>query len=66
MGKIKSKVVRKTANALLKEDLKFEKDFEKNKAILGKEMPSKRIRNRLAGLISRLKRQEEKAKLEMQ
>jgi ribosomal protein S17E len=46
--------------------LKFEKDFEKNKAILGKEMPSKRIRNRLAGLISRMKRQEEKAKLQMQ
>jgi len=66
MGKIKSKVVRKTANALLKEDLSFEKDFEKNKAILGKGMPSKRIRNRLAGLISRLKTQEEKAKLEMQ
>ena len=66
MGKIKSKVVRKTADALLKEDLKFEKDFEKNKAILGKEMPSKRIRNRLAGLISRKKRQEEKAKLQMQ
>ncbi len=65
MGKIKSKVVRKTANALVKEDLGFSKDFEKNKAILGREMPSKRIRNRLAGLISRLKRQEEKAKLEM-
>ncbi len=66
MGKIKSKVVRKTANALLKENLDFEKDFEKNKAILGREMPSKRIRNRLAGLISRMKRQEEKAKLELQ
>ena len=66
MGKIKSKVVRKTANALVKEDLKFEKDFEKNKAILGREMPSKRIRNRLAGLISRMKTQEEKAKLELQ
>jgi len=65
MGKIKSKVVRKTANTLVKEDLGFSKDFEKNKAILGREMPSKRIRNRLAGLISRLKRQEEKAKLEM-
>ncbi len=66
MGKIKSKIVRKTANTLVKEDLEFSKDFEKNKVILGKEMPSKRIRNRLAGLISRLKRQEEKAKLEMQ
>lgn len=66
MGKIKSKTVRKTANNLIKEDLEFSKDFEKNKRILGKEMPSKRIRNRLAGLISRLKKQEEKAKLEMQ
>ncbi len=66
MGKIKSKVIRKTANALVKENLKFEKDFEKNKAILGKEMPSKRLRNRIAGLISRMKRQEEKTKLEMQ
>ena len=65
MGKIKSKVVRKTANALLKEDLKFEKDFEKNKAILGREMPSKRIRNRLAGLISRMKTQEEQTKLKL-
>jgi ribosomal protein S17E len=65
MGKIKSKVVRKTANALLKEDLKFEKDFEKNKAILGREMPSKRIRNRLAGLITRMKTQEEQTRLKM-
>ena len=66
MGKIKSKMIRKTANSLVKENLSFEKDFEKNKAILGKEMPSKRLRNRIAGLISRMKRQEEKAKLELQ
>jgi ribosomal protein S17E len=66
MGKIKSKMIRKTANVLTKENLNFEKDFEKNKAILGREMPSKRLRNKLAGLISRMKTQEEKIKLEMQ
>jgi ribosomal protein S17E len=66
MGKIKSKVARKTANALTKENLSFNKDFEKNKAILGREMPSKRLRNRIAGLISRMKTQEEKTRLEMQ
>jgi len=66
MGKIKSKMMRKTANVLTKEDLGFNKDFEKNKAILGRTMPSKRLRNRIAGLISRMKRQEEKAKIEMQ
>jgi len=66
MGKIKSKMMRKTANILLKEDLKFSKDFERNKAILGDTMPSKRLRNRIAGLISRMKRQEEKAKIELE
>jgi ribosomal protein S17E len=66
MGKIKSKMIRKTANALTKENLSFEKDFEKNKAILGREMPSKRLRNKIAGLISRMKTQEEKTKLELQ
>ncbi|MFH1503444.1 MAG: hypothetical protein ABIE36_02195 [Candidatus Diapherotrites archaeon] len=66
MGKIKSKMMRKTANALLKEDLDFNKDFEKNKAILGKTMPSKRLRNRIAGLLTRMKTQEEKAKLELE
>ena len=55
-------MMRKTANVLVKEDLKFDKNFDKNKSILGKTMPSKRLRNRLAGLISRMKRQEEKAK----
>ncbi|MCX6750670.1 MAG: hypothetical protein NTZ83_04390 [Candidatus Pacearchaeota archaeon] len=65
MGKIKSKMIRKAANALTKEDLSFNKDFEKNKSILGRTMPSKRLRNKIAGLISRMKRQEEKAKLEL-
>ena len=66
MGKIKSKMVRRTAGTLLKEDLGFEEDFEKNKKILGNTMPSKKLRNRIAGFISRLKKQEakEKAKLE--
>jgi ribosomal protein S17E len=66
MGKIKSKMMRKTANSLLKENLHFEKDFEKNKAILGSTMPSKRLRNRIAGLISRMKTQEEKIKKELE
>jgi ribosomal protein S17E len=65
MGKIKSKMIRKAANALTKEDLNFEKDFEKNKAILGREMPSKRLRNKIAGLISRMKTQEEKTRIAM-
>ena len=53
-------------NEVTYEEFLMLKIDEKNKRILGKEMPSKRIRNRLAGLISRLKKQEEKAKLETQ
>ncbi len=66
MGKIKSKMMRKTSVTLTKEGLDFSKDFEKNKKILGNTMPSKRLRNRIAGLISRMKRQEEKVKLELE
>ena len=59
MGKIKSKLVKRTTNALLKKDIEFSEDFKKNKKILGKTMPSKKIRNQIAGYISRVKKQEE-------
>lgn len=61
MGKIKSKMVRKTSQILLERGIKFEEDFEKNKKILGSNtMPSKKMRNRIAGFLSRLKKQEAK------
>lgn len=62
MGKIKSKMMRRTSETLLKEDIGFSEDFENNKKILGNTMPSKKLRNRIAGLISRMKRQEAKKK----
>jgi len=55
MGKIKSKLIKRTAGELLRKDIKFTKDFEKNKKILGSTMPSKKIRNQMAGYLSRLK-----------
>jgi len=58
MGKIKSKLVRRTAKILLKEDIGFNEDFENNKRILGRTMPSKKIRNQMAGLIGTIKKQE--------
>jgi len=58
MGKIKSKLIRRTSGTLLKEDIGFSDNFENNKKILGMTMPSKKIRNQMAGLISKLKRQE--------
>jgi len=57
MGRIKSALIKRTARKLIaeKSDL-FESGFDKNKKVLGKSMPSKRLRNKIAGYISRLKR----------
>ena len=60
MGKIKSKLVKRTSHKIIKEDIKFSKDFEENKRILGNTMPSKKLRNQIAGYLSRLKKMEEK------
>lgn len=58
MGKIKSKMMRRTVHDLKKNDIEFTENFEKNKKILGDTMPSKKLRNRIAGLASRLVKQE--------
>jgi len=58
MGKIKSKLVKRTASELTKRGIKFDESFERNKKILGRTMPSKKLRNQLAGYLSRVKRQE--------
>ncbi len=55
MGRIKSTLIKRTAEKLMKEQ-KFSEDFEKNKEILGDTMPSKRMRNIIAGYITRLKK----------
>ena len=60
MGRIKPKLVKRTAKELIKEDLGFTDDFETNKKLLGKTMPSKKIRNKIAGYIARLKKQQKK------
>ena len=68
MGKIKSKQVKRASEDLMKAGIEFSEDFEKNKKILGREMPSKRMRNKMAGYLSRFSRQkkeeEEKLKLD--
>jgi len=66
MGKIKSKLARRTAETLLKEKIGFSESFEKNKKILGSTMPSKKMRNQLAGLLSRLKRQEKENQIKIE
>ena len=58
MGKIKSKLIKRSAKELVKRGIEFSKDFERNKKILGNTMPSKKIRNQIAGYLSRLNRKE--------
>ncbi|PIN92880.1 30S ribosomal protein S17e [Candidatus Pacearchaeota archaeon CG10_big_fil_rev_8_21_14_0_10_31_24] len=57
MGRIKSLLVKKAAKQLLNTDVVFSEKFEKNKKILGNNtMPSKPLRNKIAGYISRLEK----------
>lgn len=62
MGKIKLKLIRRTANALLGKGIGFNDNFEKNKILLGNTMPSKKIRNQIAGLLTQIKKQEKAKK----
>ena len=57
MGKIKSKSIKRSANMLIKKGIKFTDNFEENKRILGNTLlPSKKIRNQMAGFLARLKK----------
>ena len=54
MGRIKSLMVKKAAKQLLHGENSFNDSFDKNKKMLRNLMPSKSIRNKIAGYISRL------------
>ena len=64
MGKIKTKLVKRTAKTLSEKDISFTEDFKRNKKILGSTMPSKKIRNQIAGLLSKIKKSEAKKRTE--
>ena len=57
MGRIKSTLVKRTAKQLLvQSDMSYNEAFDNNKKILGNTMPSKKIRNKIAGYIGHLNR----------
>lgn len=62
MGRIKNALVKRTARSLLKEDSNFTGKFEDNKNFLGSTMPSKRLRNQIAGYITRMNTDKQKKK----
>jgi len=61
MGRIKSKLIKRTGNTLLNEENLFNDNFNINKKVLRNSMPSKKIRNQVAGFITR-KKKESKSK----
>ncbi len=62
MGRIKPAMVKRTSKELLQKDISFSEQFSDNKKILGSTMPSKKVRNKIAGYIARLKRMERASK----
>ena len=48
MGRIKSKLIKRTGRELLEDSDKFSDNFDSNKRVLSGTMPSKKIRNQLA------------------
>jgi len=57
MGRIKTTLIKRTGRQLIeKEPELFSKDFEQNKKLLKTTMPSKRMRNKIAGHITRIKK----------
>jgi len=60
MGRIKTALIKRTALSLNKGFDGFSTNFVENKKLLGDTMPSKSIRNKVAGYLARLKRFEKK------
>lgn len=64
MGRIKSTLIKRTAKILEKEE-GFGEEFQRNKKILGSTMPSKSVRNKIAGYITRIKVNKNKEKTQV-
>lgn len=58
MGKIKTKIIKRSAQELLEKEIPFTDSFKENKKMLGNTMPSKKIRNQIAGFLARIKKRE--------
>lgn len=61
MGRIKSTLIKRTARQLVESDAEaFSEDFEDNKKSLGSTLPSKRLRNKVAGYVGRINKNSKK------
>ncbi|MBT7706688.1 30S ribosomal protein S17e [archaeon] len=58
MGRIKTKLIKRTSRQLMDKSPEiFTKDFDHNKKTIGRTLPSKKTRNKIAGYLARLTRQ---------
>jgi ribosomal protein S17E len=62
MGRIKSLMIRRAASELFTTSEGFSEDFERNKKILKDTMPSKSVRNKVAGQLTRLAKKKRQKK----
>ena len=62
MGRIKTALIKRTSTQLMAGYDGFSEDFEENKKILKDTMPSKSIRNKVAGYLGRLEKQKKSSK----
>lgn len=60
MGRIKSAMVKRAAKELVEQEVQFTEDFDHNKRLLDHTMPSKKIRNKVAGYLARLEKAKQK------
>ena len=67
MGRIKQLMVKRASKDLLTKGLNFGEHFTGNKTMLcSNTMPSKKIRNQIAGLLTQIKKQEKLQELKLQ
>jgi ribosomal protein S17E len=60
MGRIKTAMVKRATHELMKQDIDFSPEFDYNKKLLKDTMPSKKVRNKIAGYIARLEKVKKK------
>jgi ribosomal protein S17E len=60
MGKIKTKLIKRTSKGIFAGNVEVTNDFTKNKKILKETMPSKKVRNQIAGYLTRIYKNKEK------
>ncbi len=59
MGRIKTTLIKRTTRELMELE-EFSPDFKENKIKLGNILPSKKIRNKIAGYLTRLSHAKQK------